>query len=80
MITTILFCFAKFIEMRYLEKEFKSLKVMVRDAVIVFSCALTATYGYFYFQGTFTDFINVVTETKTLNTDTTQIFTDLPGF
>jgi hypothetical protein len=78
--TTVLFVLAKLVEMKYLEKEFKPLKVIVRDAVIVFASALVAAYGFFFAQNSISDFFNIVTENKTLNMETTQIFTDAPGF
>ena len=78
--TTILFVLMKLIEMKYLEKEFKPLKYIVRDAAIVFGSALAAAYGFFYMNGSISDFFNIVTENKTLNMETTQIFTDTPGF
>lgn len=78
--TTILFCIFKVVEMKYLDKEFKPLRVMFRDAIIVFTSALVAAYGFFFMRGSISDFFNVVTENKMLHTDTTQIFTDAPGF
>lgn len=79
-IITFLFCLVKFIEMKYLDKEFKPLKFLVRDAVMVFVCSLAASLFVFNMDGSITDFFNVLTDTKTLNTATTQIFTDEPGF
>lgn len=66
--------------MKYIEKELKPLKYIVRDAVAVFICSLVASYSYFYMNDSFTDFMNVVTENKSLNLDSTQIFTDTPNF
>ena len=66
--------------MRYLEEEMKPLKYIVRDAVMVFAASMAATVLRFYLKSSFTDFINVVTENKTLNLESTQIFTDAPGF
>ena len=77
---TLLFCFAKFIEMKYLDKEFKPLKIIVRDALIVFVSTVVASFVSFNMSGTMTDFFNVVTENKTLNMEATQIFTDIPSF
>lgn len=79
-LTTILFCLVKIVEMKYIEKELKPLKFIVRDAVAVFVCSLIASYSYFYMNDSFTDFMNVVTENKSLNLDSTQIFTDTPNF
>jgi hypothetical protein len=78
--TTILFCFSKFVEMKYLDEEPKPLKTVMRDAVAVFISSLTASYVYFNFNYVIHDFFNVVTDTTTLNSATTQIFTDTPSF
>ena len=78
--TTVLFVLIKLVEMKYLEKEMKPLKYIVRDAIIVFGSALSASYGFFYMKGSISDFFDVVTENKTINIETTQIFTDAPGF
>ena len=78
--TTILFILIKLVEMKYLDKEMKPLKVIVRDAVIVFASAFIAAYGFFFMKGSFSDFLNIVTENKTLNMEATQIFTDVPAF
>ena len=78
--TTIVFVILKMIEMKYLEKEMKPLKYMFRDAVIVFSSAVGAAAFTFYIKGSFSDFLNVVTENKVLQPEATEIFTDAPGF
>jgi hypothetical protein len=77
---TILFLVIKFVEMKYLDKEFKPMKVVVRDGLIVFISTIVSAYGYFYMNTSITDFFNVITETKTLDAEATQIFTDSPGF
>lgn len=66
--------------MRYLEKEKKPLKFFVRDAIIVFLSGVASTFSFFYLETYISDFFNIVTETTTLNTNATQIFTDSPGF
>jgi hypothetical protein len=78
--TTILFVLAKIAEMKFIEKEWKPLRTIIRDAIIVFSSALLASYGYSYMNGSFSDFLNIVTENKILKSDATQIFTDIPTF
>ena len=80
LLITILFCITKFAEMRYLNQEMKPLKDLVRDALVVFVCAMTGGFGFFYLQDSMSDFFNVVTETKVLNSASTQIFTDVPAF
>ena len=79
-IATILFFMIKFAEMKFVEKEMKPLKYFIRDTVIVFVSVLLATFLFFFAGGSVTDFLNAMTETKTLNTANTQIFTDAPGF
>ena len=77
---TLLFCFSKFLEMKYLDKEFKPLKLIVRDALIVFVCSTVGGYVLMNMNGTINNFFNIVTENKALNMESTQIFTDTPGF
>ena len=78
--TVIVFLLIKYAESKYLEKESKPLKLIVRDALVVFVASMTSAFVFFYFQVTIRDFFNVVTDTTTLHTATTQIFTDTPGF
>jgi len=79
-LVTFLFCVVKFLEAKYLDKQWKPLKFFVRDAIIVFSSAIVASIMFFYNQGVISDFFNVVTETTALNSSTTQVFTDTPEF
>lgn len=78
---TVLFCLAKFIEMRFIEKQMKPLKFLVRDACIVFMSGVAATFIFFNMDSTMTDFFNVVTETKSVpQGGAAEVFTDAPGF
>jgi multisubunit Na+/H+ antiporter MnhB subunit len=77
---TAFFCLTKFIEVRYLNEDAKPLKETVRDGLVVMVCSITGAYLYFQFSSTISDFFNVVTETKVLNSATTQVFTDSPAF
>jgi hypothetical protein len=47
---------------------------------MVFGSALLGLFVFFQINGTMTDFFNVVTDGKALNLNTTQVFTDAPGF
>jgi hypothetical protein len=78
--TTALFVLFKIVEMKYLEKEMKPLKYLVRDAGMAFVAAFSAGFASTYMRGSVSDFLNVVTENKVLTPDATQIFTDAPGF
>jgi hypothetical protein len=77
---TFLFCVTKFIEMKYLDKDVKPLKFMVRDGIIVMMCSIVVGYFTFHMDNTIIDFFNIITETKTLNTAATQVFTGEPEF
>ena len=81
-VATVCFCFAKFVEMRFIDKkkEMKPLKYFVRDAIIVFISVIIAVYAYDHLSGTISDLMNTVTETKILDTKTKEVFTDVPGF
>ena len=79
-IITALFCVSKFVEMKYLNEESKPLKEVVRDALVVFVACLSGGFIYFNCHTSIVDFFNVVTETKVLNTATTQVFTEKPEF
>jgi hypothetical protein len=79
-IVTVLFCFFKFFEMKYLEDDLKPLKNYVRDACIVFFSSFIASYVCFHLDSSITDFFNVITENKGALVMQPQIFTDNPGF
>ncbi len=86
---TLLFCFYKFVEMKYLDKTApaKPLKYFVRDAIAVFSCVMCATLFYTSNNDTIQDIVSTITETKAAIAPLTggagagaQVFTDEPGF
>jgi len=78
--TTTLFLLLRFIEMKFIDKEYKPLKILLRDGIMVFSSTLITAYILSNMNGSIKDFMNVITETKTLNPEATQIFTDIPTF
>lgn len=71
-VISITFLLAKFIEMRFIEKESKPLKELIRDALLV------------YFSVIFSNFImeqiNPIMNGGSNATKTTPVFTDNPGF
>lgn len=77
---TAMFVFAKVIEMKFIEKEWKPLKFVIRDAVVVFFCGAAGLLGYTFLNHKVSDFMNVITDSKAANLATTEIFTDEPGF
>jgi hypothetical protein len=82
LITTVSFAFFKFIEMKFIEKnrEVKPLKYFVRDSIIVFVSSVIAAFVFFNMDGSVTEFMHTITETKILSAGPAQVFTDDPGF
>ena len=70
-IISITFLLAKFLEMRYIEKESKPLKFLMRDAFLVYFSVIIAIF--------IIDQINPLIKGGT-TTKITQVFTDNPGF
>jgi phosphoglycerol transferase MdoB-like AlkP superfamily enzyme len=78
---TVVFCLAKFVEMKFVEKEMKPLKLLVRDAVMVFVSTALSVFVYSNMNGSISEFFNTLTETKTAPVGgAAEIFTDSPGF
>lgn len=76
----LVFTLLKIVEMRYIEREFRSLKLFIRDAVYVFAASLAVLYLYFRFEKNIHEFFCFITDSKVLVPNTTQVFTDEPGF
>ena len=77
---TLLFSAMKFAEMKFIEQETKPLKDVVRDIVMVFGSSIVGGY-VFLMNGKYIDeMFAVIMNTKTLNSETTQIFTGSPEF
>ena len=79
-VVTCIFVIIKVLEMKYVDKEWKPLKTIIRDAVIILVSSIVGSFLYFNMDGSLTDFLNVVTDNKSFNMSATQIFTDAPGF
>ena len=80
LVITLLFCIFKVVEMKFIDKEWKPLKYMIRDSVIVFLSSTIGIFTFSYMNGSIRNFMNVVTDSKSLNLSTTEVFTDEPGF
>ena len=72
-IISIIFLILKFIEMRFIEKEIKPLKVLIRDALLVYFSVIS---GYFILE----QLRPVIQNGGNLTTNTTPIFVDNPEF
>ena len=79
-IITFLYCLIKFLEMKFIEKEMKPVKTIVRDAIIIMFCSIVSTYLYFNIDTNVVNFFNVLTNNTVVEPSITQVFTDQPGF
>jgi hypothetical protein len=68
-IIAFIFLIAKFIEMRFIEKENKPLKLLIRDTIVVYLCVLMGIFTY--------EQLNPIIEG---NISSPAVFTDNPGF
>ena len=71
-IISVIFLIAKFIEMRYIDKESKPLKVLIRDALVVYFSVIV---GYFIIEQ-----LKSTIQTGGNNSKSTPVFTDNPDF
>jgi uncharacterized membrane protein len=80
---TIIYSIIKFIEVRYIDenKTPKSLKLVIRDGLIVLVSSLVCLVIFFQFEKEIMDFFNIVTENKDiLINKKVDVFVDGPGF
>ena len=71
-VISITFLLAKFLEMRFIEKESKPLKFLIRDALLVY---FSVVFGYFVIGQ-----INPMLKGGSSGSTITPVFTDNPGF
>jgi hypothetical protein len=77
---TIMFFALKLIDMKYISKEWKPMKTVIRDSLLVLVGSILSVSIYFLTNGRMNDFFNILTENKTLKPSATEIFTGEPGF
>ena len=71
-VSAVVFLIMKFIEMRFIEKENKPLKLLIRDALVVY---ISVVIGYFILEQ-----LKPVMRGGDIVENVTQVFTDNPGF
>ena len=71
-VISVIFLISKFIEMRFIEKESKPLKFLIRDALLVY---FSVVFGYFVIGQ-----INPILKGGSSGSTITPVFTDNPGF
>lgn len=80
LISTILFCLVKFFEKKTFNDENIVLKIVVRDAIVVFCVTLIGNLIEFYLSHHLDLLLNIITDTKIPIGGLTEIFTDNPNF
>jgi RsiW-degrading membrane proteinase PrsW (M82 family) len=73
----VLFFFAKLVEMKFVEKENKPMKFLIRDTLLVMICAFVPIMTFFHASGPVAEMLGATDFTASAPT---QIFTDVPGF
>lgn len=72
LIISIVFLVIKFIEMRFIDKESKPLKLLIRDTLLVY---ISVVIGYYILEQ-----LKPVIQSGGSNVINTPVFTDNPGF
>ena len=80
LVVTVLFLIFKIIEMKYIEKEWAPVKILIRDLVMVFVSSFLGANVLNYTGNNVTQFFNVLTDTKVNPTRNAEVFTDNPNF
>ena len=78
-ITTVFFA-SKLIDMKYISKEWKPIRGVMRESLVVFVSSMISVVVFFLTNGRIGDFFDILTESKTLKPSATEVFTGEPGF
>ena len=66
--------------MKYLDRQLKPLKDIIRDIFMVFLASFGSLFILLNYQHKLDDFFSVVTNTTMIKPETTQVFTGVPDF
>ena len=78
-VSTVLYILAKMIEMKYVHKEMRPLKELIRDATVVAVSVGVSTFAVFSMNKSMNGFFTAMTEQTNLPA-VAQVFTDSPEF
>jgi hypothetical protein len=76
----VLFTLLKYLEMRYLDKEPRPIKIFLRDGLYAFAVSTAALYAMTHFGAYIDDFIAFITGSKVVRVEKTPVFTGEPAF
>ena len=74
------FFVSKLIDMKYISKEWKPMKTVIRESLFVLVSSILSVVVFFLTNGKMNDFFDILTESKTLKPSSTEVFTGEPGF
>ena len=74
------FFVSKIIDMKYISKEWKPIKNLIRESLFVFISSIISVVVFFLTNGKMSEFFDILTENKTLKPSATEVFTGEPGF
>ena len=77
---TFLYVCVKIIEMKFIDKQWKPVKQIIKDAAVVLISSVVVTLSYNYLKPNINEFFSVVTDSKVVSATNTQVFTDEPNF
>lgn len=75
-VISVLFFIYKIFEMKYIDKEDKPLKLIVRDTIVSFTCTFIVLLLFFQFDGNINEIFNMGEK----KVGPPQVFTGEPGF
>jgi hypothetical protein len=73
----VMFFFAKLVETKFIDKENKPMKFIIRDTLLVMACAFVPIMIFFQASGPIAEMLG---SADFAASTPTQIFTDVPGF
>jgi predicted PurR-regulated permease PerM len=79
-ITVVIYCAVQFLDMKFVEKANKPLKIVVRDTIIVLFCSLLANFIFSNVGDSIQKFVDAITDKKTVSAGLPDVYTDVPSF
>lgn len=76
-VVSVLFFIYKIFEMKYIDKEVKPLKIIIRDTIVVFTCTFVPVMLFFQFDGKMGEIFNMGSDSTPVPP---KVFTGDPGF
>ena len=80
LVITVVYVVSKLIDMKYISKEWKPMRTVMRESLFVLVSSILSVVVFFLTNGKMSDFFDILTESKTLKPSATEVFTGEPGF